>query len=358
MRHVNSLLRFLMLIRLVNESDKQRFMKRFFPSITIVLLLVFSLPAYAEQIEKKTDYLSIKLTPEFGLLNGTIYEYVFDPRCNNTGNKLSELDWDLKNIPYFNFSADFDVLNYFYIGINGRIGLPADSGNMQDFDWLNSTPPSNHQEWINDSPTELTNYSIHNNKLIKYLSFYFNLGWNFHLPFEITLTPFLSYQYEIISFDGYDGYSIYKANNFVRNEFSGKVISYSQETNSIFLGLKFSVDSIPRTSIYGKIFFSPALAFINAIDCHHAKSAAYKDTLNFLWEIQAQLGAQYKFNKKHSAGISGGIQFIPLSKGPSYNKSLGSNGLPAYGRWATDSVTSGGAKRLVFSVSLNYSFSL
>lgn len=321
-------------------------------------IITFSAPVFAKDSEKKKqDYLNMKITPEIGIMNGVIHEYVFSYRCKNIDNKLSELTWELKNLPYIKLTADFDVLKYAYIGLAGKIGFPAESGIMQDYDWLNSTSAL----WSHESPYELTNYSRHVNKLQKYLMFTVNLGGNIFLPLDIKLTPFISYQYEIIAFDGRDGWRTYKSENYKVIPFEGKVISYTQETNSVLFGLKFSVNSIPRTSLYGDFFCSPMLSFTNALDYHYVKSntgTAYWDKLDFMWNIQADFGIQYRFNKRHSSGISGGIQYIPVGKGVTSIKNLGTNGKPAYGKWSKVSTEYGGSKRLIWTLSLNYSFSL
>ena len=322
-------------------------------------IITFSANLYAQEDEKKKDYLAMRITPEISLYNGTINEYVFSASCFNTDNKLSELVWDLKNVPVFTLTADFDILEKVYAGITGRIGLPYKSGHMQDYDWLNSTTTI----WKSDSPYEITNYSCHDNSIYKMMQFTIRLGWNFYLPFDIKLSPYAAYQYDFLGFSASDGYSIYKSNKYQTGTFSGKVISYNHELNSIMTGVKVIVNTVPRTTIESDFCFSPALTFLNANDYHYKNTTAgygtaYWDKLDFAWLIQAHLAVQYKFNKNHSSGISGGIEFIPLKRGITSSKSLGSNGLPAYGKWNQASTETGGAKRLMWNISINYSFSL
>ena len=329
-------------------------MKRSFLVFFSVFFLLNTVTA--EKTQKK-DYLKMKITPEIYLMNGMINEYVFSSSCLNTGNKLSELQWDIKNVPVIKLNADFDILDYLYTGLKGSFVIPCSSGNMQDYDWLNSTK----SQWKAANPCDITNYSKHDNKINKCISLSILLGGNIYLPFEITLTPYIGYIYEYIGFDGTNGFYIYKSENYVPGTFTGKVISYSQEMNSFITGLKFSFDSIPRTCISGNVGFSPALTFLNAFDYHYLNSStgtAYWDNLSNLWLIQADLSIQYKFNQNHASGISGFIMFIPEGKGPTSSNNLGSNGLPAYANWSKSDSDKGGTKRLIWGFSLNYSFSL
>ena len=332
-------------------------MKRYFAFFFTFLFLINTIAAEKSDDKKKTDYLSMKITPEIFLLNGTINEYVFSQSCSNTNNKLSELVWDIKNVPVFSLTSDFDILKYLYTGVTGSFVIPCSSGNMQDYDWLNSTT----SKWKNADPTALTNYSNHNNKINKCLRLSIELGGNIYLPADIKITPYIGYQYEYIGFDGSDGYCIYKQDNYKPGTFTGKVISYSQEMNACLTGVKVSFDKIPRTSISGNFCFSPALTFLNAMDYHYLKSTygtAYWDSFSNMWLIQADMNIQYKFNKNHASGISGFIQFIPESRGTTSTSYLGSNGLPSYARWTKSSTENGGTKRLIWGISLNYSFSL
>jgi len=331
-------------------------MKRFLLFITIFFYIYIS---FSEEKAVKKDYLSMKITPEIGFVNGWTKEFVFSSYCLNSDNKLSELDWELKNIPAVTLIADFDILDRVYLGITGRVGLPFESGNMTDYDWMNSVVNS----WKYSNPCELTNYSCHDNKLNKMISLMIRLGWNFFLPAEIKISPYAAYQYDYLGFDASNGYYIYKSEQYKPGSFTGKVISYHQEMNSIIAGVKVNMNLIPRTSIEADLNFSPALTFLNAYDYHYLNTAngngtAYWDKLNNIWLIQARMEIQYRFNKKHSSGLSGSIHYIPRSKGSTSSKSLGSNGLPGYGKWSTSSSDTGGTERLIWSINLNYSFSL
>ena len=323
--------------------------RRFF---TFFAFFFYIIAIFAEEEEAK-DYLSLKVTPEIALMNGSVKEYVFDVNCRNVNNIESRLDWDVKNIALFKVAGDFDILDYIYTGVSFSIAAPADSGNMQDYDWLNSLTPS----WYSDSASEYTNYSCHTNHLEKYLTFSAGLGGNIMLPYEIKVTPFIAYNYDYIGFMGKDGYATYKANNWKEQSFSGKVISYRQETNAFTTGVKVAVTSLPRTYIYTDFLFSPALSFTNAMDYHYLTESVYWDKFSNIWQLQSNLRVHYIFNKNHSAGLAGFLQFIPRQKGITSTKELTKEGLPVRGKWKTLN-EKGGLERFLWTISLSYSFSL
>ena len=338
-------------------------MKRFFTFF--FYLLIFS-AVFAETKKEEKDYLSFRITPEIGILNGSVKEFVFDTACQNKNHKESELDWDVKNIIQFGISGDFDILDYVYAGVNFCIAAPGSSGYMQDYDWLNSVGTTvGYPKWENDDPYELTNYSKHDNRLEKCLSISAGIGGNIFLPKDFKITPFAAYSYDYIGFSGSDGFSSYKSDNFSEQQFSGKVISYRQESNAILLGIKVQTTCVPKTFMSAEFCFSPALTFTNAMDYHLRNGdalapfgKAYWDKLENIWQLRAGTRAQFIFNQNHSAGLSAKIQYIPLQKGKNYSKPLAKNEVPEKGKWIENAEISGGVQRLLWSVSLNYSFSL
>ena len=317
-------------------------------------ILIFLLPAL---FSLDNNILSIKLTGEVNLTNGVINEYVFQEECKNTDHKVSQLDWDVKNIPVFKGKAELNLLKFLHTEICGSVAVPKSSGNMQDYDWMNSVPPDRYSYWIYDDPTELTNYSKHDNELIKYMTFSAALGANISLPAKITLTPMAEYYYEFISFDGKNGYKSYKSDNWKEFEFERKVISYKQEMNDFLLGLAVKVETLPMMFFYADFFISPQSLSLTAIDYHYY-GIAFLDQFKNIWQLQAKTAAQYVFNKYHRAGLSTSIQYIPTSYGTNKDRPINEDGsfLPN-SSWRTTDITSG-TGRFLWNIGLNYSFSL
>lgn len=295
-------------------------------------------------------------------MNGNVHEYVFDSRCKNTDNMLSRLDWDVQNISYIGLNASFSIFRYIYTDASFQYGFSKDSGNMQDYDWQNSTGGS--VLWRLDNPNQLTNYSIHQNNLDAYYNFQCSLGGNIHLPFSIVLTPFIAYEYEHISFTGSNGSGHYK-NQYINTKFddfvfSGKVISYKQESNSIFLGLNVFATLFSKIDILTNVQFSPALTFFTAKDNHYVKNqydgTVYIDKPEFAYKTQAKLYINYNFNKHNSLGLNCHIQYVPVSKGRTYMGQIDTNGNLNSDRWSYDSHVEGALSRFLWSIGINYTF--
>ena len=305
-----------------------------------------------------SKYLSFRITPRFELTNGTINEYVFNEECRNTDDKLSQLDWDVKTIPTFGIRADIDLLKYIYIGIDGSVGVPKKSGNMQDYDWLN------YKYWPKDDPTEITNYSIHENYLLKYMTFSVGGGVNIKLPAKITLTPMMFYYYDFFSFDGKYGYKTYKEDNWKKINFSGMVISYKQEINDFLLGLAVRVETLPKAFFYADFLASPNNTNLNALDFHYINKndgtgTAFWDNFSKIWQLQTHAKVQYRFNKYHSAGLTASLQYIPLTKGNTRDKGIDKDGnIIREQEWSAPQINGGGTSRLIWTLGVNYSFSL
>ena len=284
-------------------------------------------------------------------MNGSINEFVFNENTTNKDNKLSQLDWDIKTIPIFGINADFNLFRYINIGLDGSFGTPLKSGNMQDYDWKNKS-------------TELTNYSIHDNYLLKYLTFSVTGGANIKIPANITITPKLAYYYEFISLDGRDGYKTYKEENWQIKNFTGKVISYLQEMNAFLLGFSVTVETLPQAYFYADFFISPFTTLVNALDYHYTNTETpgigtlYWDNCANIFQLQTHIKTQYRFNKYHSAGLSASLFYIPISKGDTRAKTIDSEGKTISTTWTAPIKNCGGTSRLIWSIGINYSFSL
>ena len=320
--------------------------------------LIIFLTIYSSIFALDNNYLSFRITPRFEIVNGSINEFVFNENTNNTDHKESQLDWDIKTISTFGINADFNLVKYINIGLDGSVGIPVKSGNMQDYDWLN------FRYWPQDPHTELTNYSIHDNYLLKYMTFSVSGGGNIKIPANITITPKLAYYYELISLDGRDGYKRYKSNNGIKEDFSGKVISYLQEMNAFLLGFSVTVETLPQAYFYADFFISPFTTLVNALDYHYINSETkgygtlYWDNCSNIFQLQSHIEAQYKFNKNHSAGLSASLFYIPISNGDTRTKTIDSEGNIISTTWTAPSKNTGGTSRLIWSLGINYSFSL
>ena len=337
MQHENNLQKYLDQIHWNNKMNKKAF-------ITLFVLLITSFTFAQNKI------ISVDAKANISLLNGSISEYVFTPASHNTDDVLSRLDWDVKNVPIVSASVDLTLFKYAYFNLGAGFGFPSTpSGNMQDYDWLNCTEQYG---------TELTNYSIHDNFLNSYRNFFVKFGFNCYLPLNITVTPFVAYNYEYLGFDGFDGYTEYKQHNWQKKELSGNVISYFQETNAFLVGVKLISPVLFNLKIDGEFLISPYTSNINALDKHYEKKIHYMDLMPRSYQLQSNLNLSYSIHKHHKVFVQGFLQYIPVSKGNDYIRETDENGNYTSTNWTIIKSVQGGTSRFLWQISLGYCFSI
>ena len=315
-------------------------------SILILIITMFSLSfVHAE------DKIKLTVTPDFSVLNGSLHEYVFNRYCRNTDNMVSRLDWDIINIKTAGIETEILFKKNIYTSFYFTMGFPGKTGYMQDYDWQNSIS----SVWQNDDPTELTDYSIHDNTISNYFSFYCRAGKTFVMP--VNITPFAAYEYETFTFNGTDGYGIYKLYNFSESKYYGSVISYKQNYNSIFVGVTADTTAIPHTYLRADIQVSPFLTWLDAYDYHYTRSKGFYDQIYQAFQLKADAAAAFSINRNHSFGLKAAYSFMPVSTGNDYDVALNENKeFPESGSWCEtpDKNYKGGSHRSVWTVTAFY----
>ena len=271
------------------------------------------------------EHFKTSIKVESGVLNGTVNEYVFLDECKNTDNMLSMLVWDLIDIPYKEITIELDIFNKFNLSFTGKFTDSYRSGCMQDYDWRNSDPQS-PSSWHNEDPTELTDYSIHKNKLNDFYSFRIAAGYNFNPHTSLKITPFAAWDYDYIYFTAYDGYGIYKSMNFNQINYNGKQISYTNEFNSIMLGLKVAVYPIDKLSFSFIVMHNFGFGFNTAIDYHLGRQTVFWDDINFTGIVKVKSSVYFRVTKNIDLGLSYNIHVTPLKTGNNYQNELDSDG--------------------------------
>ena len=299
---------------------------------------------------------NFNLQPEFGLFHGSISEYVYEEEISNTDNLESRLDWDMPAIPYIGATAEMNIFRVFFLGFNTKYAFPGNSGYMQDYDWLNSSSESPFH-WRFDDPTELTNYSKHDNYLNDFYTVSFELGGTIPIKNKIFITPVVSYEYNYIMFTGSDGYCIYKYYDFNEITFDGDVISYGQETNILKFGVKSKINPVRFLSIGADFYFSPMLSYVYSLDKHFIGKKAFLDKMNYASVLQGKLSITYNFKRFHKLGLVCGFEYMPIVKGADYTKKLDENNEPSKKvSWGQPTAALGGTSHYRWNWGLIYSF--
>lgn len=324
-----------------------------------VLLFFLIFPICAQsKYGTQNEIINLSLTENAGVLNGNINEYVYlFGECLNDEGLLSRLDWDVKNVFFYEQKIQMDIAKYIYLGLDIFSAFSKKSGNMQDYDWLN------YKYWPKDPPTELTNYSIHDNYIEGFNKFNLSLGLNFFIIPETILSAFLQYEYACINFTASDGYKTYKSDNWEPIDFEGKVILYKQIFHAPFIGLSLRTKIIPHFLINTNIAISPFLMTIDSYD-YHLKNrtnggTVFWDKIINSFALKTSAGIQFNFVKHHNIGLNASLCYLPISIGEDSTKLLDADGNISSNskEWVVQSCF-GGTSNFLWSIALSYTFTL
>ena len=184
------------------------------------------------------------------MVYGQVLEFVYPvPGPGQIKSELmSELKWDMKSIFYAGAQVDFgriDILSApgFFSSLTFKYGIPADSGIMEDRDWLSTT----HDR--------LTHFSSSTNRTLQFFSLNADIGVSLPVGSYFFAKPFISGRWMRFSFMARDGYGTYARRdgliyhpidvNPSECEFRGDVISYKQDWLLFSPGISLGAKILP-----------------------------------------------------------------------------------------------------------------
>ena len=192
-----------------------------------------------------------------GAVNGKAGEYVYSPK---TGEKVSYLDWEIKNVPVF-------ILNYAHTTNNIEFQMELkknlnslSSGSMKDYDWYSSKDARIGA--TSSDYGKLSNFSDNKNYVDNLLMFDTNIKYWFYHTENLKSGPMLGFKYDYFKFyakggDQYD-YELKKPTKVHKYDYSQKTIEYSQKFFTPYIGYgatytyeKLILDLEVKGSIYG-----------------------------------------------------------------------------------------------------------
>lgn len=292
----------------------------------ILALELFSFLA-AAQI-KKTDF-SFSVEPLFGLKNGVVDEYVFLKESSYSSDKLSELNWDIKNELYGGIKLNGSFKNVF-LETSFTAAIPKSSGITKDSDWLN-TQIKNTENY-----QYKTNYSEHDNYIDYDIGAKVKAGYEFKLlqdtKVKLSLKPFAEFQYENFQFTCKDGTCWYGADlesYYARwndwdnqrsdaGDKSGKVMAYQRQNLILWLGSDFKIELPKNFTILAGFKVSPYL-YSESIDSHYLTPTYYLDvTPGYFSVFDANLGVEYSLTKKQSFVLTAEGFYMKTLRGNDY----------------------------------------
>ncbi len=328
-------------------------MKKLFLSAAIFLFLV---PVFAA----REDW-SLSVEPLAGLKFGQVDEYVFLKQSNYDDDKLSELNWELKNEFYGGLKINSGWKKIF-LNLSFTSGITSQTGQMADSDWLNIGTAG-----LEDYQYK-TNYSESDNYLDYDYTFEIKAGYDFE-PYKndflrLSVKPFAGLYFNSISFDAEDGSYWYGAtvndtyqlpwndSSTKEEHFTGKVISYKRTSYIFWLGFDSSLE-LPKNFVLNTGFnFSPYL-YSESIDTHWKRALMFADkTPGYFGAFKWNLGAEYKIAKRHSILLNASYFYMRTLRGDSFSKSTSAK------TYTKDGTDDGGAGAHWFDISLAYRFKI
>jgi outer membrane protease len=296
-------------------------------SLTVLVIIILTLsPSYNArcQEEKGERNYGFSFGTQFGFINGRALEYVYAQSGQTVNEILSELIWDIKPVFYYGLEVDFGRINLmkapgFFASLSFKAGVPGDSGDLEDRDWMSS------------ENSNLTHFSSHTNKTREFLSLDAAAGVSIPLRPYLYLKPFISGSWTRFSFAGRDGYGIYARkktdnpasyhdidDNPERNSFIGReVINYTQDWYFLAAGVSAGTDILSPFSL--EIFFqiSP-LSYCVAVDDHfYYDKRKFNDYSRF--GLFLKPGGRFSFSAQQiEFSLEAAWHFTGKTKGESY----------------------------------------
>lgn len=336
-------------------------MKKVLPLVLAFLFFSIFASVYATAEIKKTDFsLSVELL--LGVKNGQVNEYVFLKESNYDCDKLSELNWEIKNEFYSGLKLNGGYKNVF-LEAGFTAGFPLECGTMKDSDWLNNessvTETSSHDY--------KTNYSESDNYIDYDISASLKTGYSFKLPelkkISTKISPFFEFEYQLFKFTAKNGTAwygnetdgYYAAWNDEKKRsikyFSGDVISYKRQNFIFWLGGSIAFNLPKDFSVGAGFKFSP-FVYSESIDCHHLRGLYFLDIVSdFCSLFNYNFNTEYKIDSKKSICLNADYLYMKTLRGKSYSSDSQ--------KWSKDNElkdSEGGADQHCFNISLSFKY--
>lgn len=334
-------------------------MKKVLPLVLAFPFFSIFASVYATAEIKKTDF-SLSVEPLLGVKNGQVNEYVFLKESNYDCDKLSELNWEIKNEFYSGLKLNGGYKNVF-LEAGFTAGFPLKCGTMKDSDWLNNNSSEVKKTSGHDYKT---NYSESDNYIDYDISASLKTGYSFKLPelkkISTKISPFFEFEYQLFKFTAKNGTAwygsetdgYYAAWNDAKIQYlSGDVISYKRQNFIFWLGGSIAFNLPKDFSVGAGFKFSP-FVYSESIDCHHLRGLYYLDIVSdFCSLFNYNFNTEYKIDSKKSICLNADYLYMKTLRGKSY--------LSNSQKWSKDNEiedSEGGADQHCFNISLSFKY--
>jgi len=296
----------------------------FLPIFFIIIYLLSAInPVYSQNNEQNKEY-NFSIGTGFGVVYGQSFEYVYPIPGETKADLLSELIWDMKPVCYVGFNADFGLTDLlgkpgFFSSLAIKAGIPGNSGNMEDRDWM-STVNSN-----------LTHFSSHENETNELVWIDLSAGASFPIKY-LYIKPFINASWMHFSFTGRNGYLQHSKENPSGSGIyepietapiipvHGIVISYQQDWLLIAAGFSIGTNILAPFSFDLSFQITP-LTYCAATDKHFYSNGidykVYKDFTGFGLFLEPK-GSISLTVMKFKFLLEASYRYISGTKGESY----------------------------------------
>ena len=284
--------------------------------VLVIIIISFSLPYTAHCQETGKRNYGFSLGTQFGLVHGKALEYVYNPP--NAGREIfSELIWEMKPVFYYGFLIDFGRVDPmsrpgFFASVSFKAGVPADSGVMEDRDWLSASDAFTH-------------FSSSNNKTLEFFWLDAAAGASIPLAPYLYIKPFISGSWKRFSFAARDGYFIYPSGT---GSFEGEeVCNYKQDWFLIAAGISAGTNILYPFSFDVSFQISP-LTYCRAVDEHLKRITLKNSTLIFMdytgFGLFLEPRGRFSFNAEQlEFSLEAAWRFTGKTRGKSYDNYYG-----------------------------------
>lgn len=282
--------------------------------ITLIFLLSYGYSSYAmSALDKSDSLLSVKtkkikiplsFTLNTGLLNGNSHEYVY----YQTGEKMSELIWNLDNVIMVGGQVSADITKRISLNAGTWIKASAPTTTMSDYDWTDINNLDQRTHW-SETETELE----------KGLMTDLNLNGILFSSNRYSFSAIVGFHYDNWKWNSMDGVFKYPNSS---GKFSDVVpgmnsddssVIYEQKFYTPYLGFGFNFNSY-NWLFNSRIIASP-FAKAEGIDEHVLTNYIYEDTFEEIFYFSAGASLAYLFTDSFSVNLSLDYQKYDSTKG-------------------------------------------
>lgn len=224
-----------------------------------------------------------------GYVTGEGKEFVYSP---DTGNKLSELDWDISDVLMMGPGASIKPLSWLRFNGNVWFKVKDGDGSMSDYDWM----------LADDGYSGWTNYSHSDTSVTKGLLYDVNAEITFLRYNQISLYGIVGYKHDDWKWKAtggiYDYWYLGKSGVLP----AGTVATDEQIYSAPYIGIGFHANMNPVT-LTGRIIGSTFVSSKNK-DYHVLRNIYFYENYNSQEMIGLDFACTYNFTKHLAASVS------------------------------------------------------